>query len=604
MREDDKRIYVTLDEIVNDVLEKEKQMKEPDEAMVQIGTLAVCVLERALKGDKTFKIFTDYDADGICSAYNLEKTLKALNNTLDVEVICNDRRNSYGLPKDIVKDDNSIYFVLDMGSNELDYIKETLGNDVFVIDHHLIDDEKSRMEFQSNQNFLNLHSLNNDDTQNAQYCTTGLTYRIFEEIKELVNALADIPAEIIERFSDVKLNNTLAVITGIGTATDVVNLMDMNSRNREFVKNAVELINNADETNLDFVLGHTLTLCGIDEYDIFSKTLAYNIGSFLNGAGRMSEVIEQNGADMTYKAITGNERKSDTYFQLERLVKINNERKGLLMSLQSEDFYKTMEKERTKDSGIFIYLVKENIPSSIAGLLSARLSEATDKACICLVYDEKKGYYAGSGRNSQNNHSLKNFLDKYVGDMDIDYGGHHDAVGISRIEEKDIAEFCTRIDNNALEIYNPEKKIVVLDITPAELEKPETFEKFKMLEPIGQGVYIPPIEISGAEVYANGRIKNNEHWKDVKFSKKNTGTSKYVAVKDWNYSSANYPVENGEIRLLAKPELHTYKGNCSIALNINVNREFDKERGLVVNKTNRNNTSKGTNQYDMSEQLV
>ena len=70
-------------------------------------------------------------------------------------------------------------------------------------------------------------------------------------------------------------------------------------------------------------------------------------------------------------------------------------------------------------------------------MIAGRLEEAIDKAVI--VLSKKGDTYTGSGRNIETNEtSLKDFIDSIVQgheeELGIIYGGHKDAIGISRLD--------------------------------------------------------------------------------------------------------------------------------------------------------------------------
>lgn len=278
----------------------------------------------------------------------MQKTLKSIRPDKDVEVICNDRRNSYGVPKDVQKEDDTKYIILDMGSNEMDYIKSVLGDDTFVIDRHLIEEAHIRDKFTLSPNLIDPHSLHNgDDKDNARYCTTGIAYRIYQTCRD----------NIREFQFDEKQDNTAAITACIGTVGDAVNLMDMNSYNRAIVKDGMNRIDNATEDNLDYQVGYMLRKNGISDVNTNTTKLAFNIVSYINAASRMSDYMDRNGAQRSFNALTGDEREPDTYFEPDGFIEVNSEKKKLCSKLLH----------------------------SLTGIMSGRIAEATDKAAIFFV---------------------------------------------------------------------------------------------------------------------------------------------------------------------------------------------------------------------------
>lgn len=540
---------VTLDDLIAVVHTKEAATQEPTEVTAKIGEVSKLIEGAAMSTDR-LKILTDYDADGICSAYIMEKTIKSVNPDADIEVICNDRRNPYGVPKDISAEENTRYIVLDMGSNELDYIRNTFGVDTIILDHHIIEDDEARKAFINDNTLLNPHSMADKDGDSAKYCATGLAYRVYQTVSETNK----------EFQHDVKQDNTVAIMACIGTVTDMVDVLDTKSNNREIIKNGLKLIDNADETNTNFVIGHMLAQCGIGKEDVTAHQIAFNVGAFINSASRMSEITQENGAMKMYNAISGNEHSARTYFEISSLVRLNSERKNYVQNMQDENYHGFIEQHRfNDDKNIAVFLLDDNTPSAFCGLMAGKLTESTGKAVICLTYNEESGLWSGSGRNSENMTSLKRFIDNVVNTPDMEnvnikYGGHNDAIGISGLDN--LVKFATALDNHSKLLQKKDNERIVLKIDASEIGSQETLQKLQALEPTGTGFKLPPVIIEGKELRKNqGFLKGHKDWKKISIK------DLPVQVNDWSYSPDIYPQDKkGNIKLLADISIGTYGG--------------------------------------------
>lgn len=540
---------VTLDDLIAEVHTKEAATQEPTEVTAKIGEVSKLIEGAAMSTDR-LKILTDYDADGICSAYIMEKTIKSVNPDADIEVICNDRRNPYGVPKDISAEENTRYIVLDMGSNELDYIRNTFGVDTIILDHHIIEDDEARKAFINDNTLLNPHSMADKDGDSAKYCATGLAYRVYQTVSETNK----------EFQHDVKQDNTVAIMACIGTVTDMVDVLDTKSNNREIIKNGLKLIDNADETNTNFVIGHMLAQCGIGKEDVTAHQIAFNVGAFINSASRMSEITQENGAMKMYNAISGNEHSARTYFEISSLVRLNSERKNYVQNMQDENYHGFIEQHRfNDDKNIAVFLLDDNTPSAFCGLMAGKLTESTGKAVICLTYNEESGLWSGSGRNSENMTSLKRFIDNVVNTPDMEnvnikYGGHNDAIGILGLDN--LVKFATALDNHSKLLQKKDNERIVLKIDASEIGSQETLQKLQALEPTGTGFKLPPVIIEGKELRKNqGFLKGHKDWKKISIK------DLPVQVNDWSYSPDIYPQDKkGNIKLLADISIGTYGG--------------------------------------------
>lgn len=573
---------ITLDEMLADVQAQEALIHEPDEAYMMLTHGMEEVAEAARSGKVA--ILSDYDADGICSAYIMEHLVKAMNPECEVTVRINDRRGSYGLSPDVQGDSESRYIVCDMGSNQLNLARERLGESVIIIDHHLIEDDAVAKEFQKDHRLINPHAFHKDDSQNAQYCATGLAYRLFQ-IAENVQALQE---------TNEKLSNTMAVMACIGTATDMVDVLDINSYNRDILKNGLKAIDNADENNLDFVIGNMLAKHKIND-GVTAHQLAFNVGAFLNSASRMSEVINENGAALMYDMLTSDASDFRTYKKMEQLMEWNADRKALISQLTNDPEYQafvTAQRygEQAQDN-IGVYQLPDNVPAAFAGLIAGKLSEATDKAIICLTYSESRGTYTGSGRNAESNEtSLMDFMRAALQDspVEIKYGGHEEALGISSLN--DIEGFKKAVeDAKDLMVAKTFDDRTVLKISPAELSSPDTLQKVLALEPTGIGLQIPSVEIRGIEQYRDKLfLKDNPQWKTVRIkdteAKGEDGKPTVTDVKDWSYSPESYPQtgkKNNEIALIAELGISDFRG-IHLELTVKPDRAFDAERAKEV----------------------
>lgn len=558
---------ITLDELIAELKVKEAVSAEPSEFTEMLAQTAEELYNVALQTGKV-KILTDYDSDGIWSAYILEKTLRAVNPDMDLDVICNDRRNHYGVPKGLAADKDASYIIMDMGSNELPYIHETFGKDTIVIDHHLIEDEADKEMIRQNPKLLNAYSL---DTS-PEYCTAGLAKRLFDMFAEYAAEIQSLQKNAPEKW--VKLNNSVSIAGAIGTIGDVVNLNDVHSYNRTIVKEGIEKINEADESNIDYMLGYFLTQCGVDTQALLAEDIAFRIVPVCN-VSRMDSIVGAANAQKVFEALTGDESDPYPYFLAQKMVALNEDRKELVKQLQDERYNAYLDAERSKDSRICVYILDENNPaatSSMCGLIAGKIAEATDKACIVLV-KQKDGTYSGSGRNGKDNAiGIKEFVDGVVkvsgSDFTIAYGGHVQAIGISKLDN--VQAFLDAVESHQHEMKSNTEEKIMLKITIPELNDPETLDKVKTLEPTGAGLKIPEASISG-KLVSSRSIGKNPNWKRLVIE--DTETKEQVAVTCWNREWEFYQKnKDGNITIPVNIGLNQYQG-----IHVECTASFDRD---------------------------
>ena len=573
--------YITIDEFTERVRTKEKDMDEAFATTQMIQQTSIEVMSAAASGK--VRILTDYDADGICSGYIMYRTIKALNSRCDVEVECNDRRGSYGLSPDIQGNPECQYIVLDMGSNQLPLARERLGENVIIIDHHPIEDERISNAFKSqnatlhNTCLCNPHAINIDDSQNAQYCATGLCYRIYEEAKNISKT------QNLYFRTNRKQENSISIMAGIGTISDVVALMYANSNNRAIVKKAMQLINNADENNIDQNIGYLLTDAGIGLKDVTAKNVAFKVGAYLNAASRMSEVINVNGAQKMLNALLVDN--IDSRWELDELKDINTARKSMLLKLRGKDYYNTIEDYRFgehKDSNVVVYCLPLGTPSAFCGVIAGFIEEAVDKPAYVLAPKKDSDgntFYTGSARNADGYISLTEFMDKINGQgFDCKYGGHRDAMGISRLDN--FPAFMSAVISADSEAKLPfkDKPVERLILSPIEFKSGVLKDKLLQLEPIGQGLELPNIEIEDKIVSSSIKAKN-PNWRTQTMQ---SGLN----ITDWSYSDNSYTQgSDGMTKILCRIELNDY-GGLHPELTVDYKRDFISENERNLSKSN------------------
>lgn len=547
---------VTLEELYQKTEQLNEKAKTTDIEAFAVRMKIEDTAERiadAAGNSGSVAILTDYDADGICSAYIMQKTLQGINPDLQVDVVCNDRRGAYGVPSFVVPNLDTQYIILDMGSNELDSIREKFGRNTFVIDHHLINRELDRNRFMFDATLLNPHCVNEDDSLNADYCATGLAYRIYTELAEKYPAL-----------SEQKLQNTIQAVACIGTITDMVNVADEFSQNRFIIQQGLDVIHHADRSNIDETLYYVLEQTGVLNENTTAKDIAFNTGSFINSASRMSSVIQENGAMLMYQALTG----TDTG-KIDELLALNQQRKEMVKEIQDERYHVFLQQERFSDNKIAVYIA-DNIPSAFCGLVAGKLAEATDKAIICLSWHDDTQTFSGSGRNAAGQSSLKEFIDNVTASpeaegLQIQYGGHTDAIGISGLNDAEL--LINAIKAHEQEMTRTENELTVLKLSVAEMLHPETVKDLQMLEPFGTGFKLPPVMLEGT--LSNARtLAGNESWKSFKLT---DAEQKSVKITDWSFAYEKYPLDiQNQAKFLAELSISNFRGThieCSAVWN-------------------------------------
>ena len=521
-------------------------------------------------------IVTDYDADGICSAFIIEKALRLINPQGDIEVICNDRRNGYGVPKDLEAVEGRTYVILDMGSNEKDYIYSKFGENTFIADHHIIDNSDTAFEFSNsaNKRLLNLKTIEEIDGTYSDYCTTGLANRIYFVIGHIgeKNGLIKLSPEEVNI-----ITNTVRVMSAIGTVADSVSLEDMHSLNRKIVKVGLDVIDKAaikgiksDYKELNYIepqIGYLLSKSsaskdlGIDGH-CTARDLGMIVAPVINAMSRMSNILNVNGAQIIYNALARpnylpngmpDTRDIDMAINARHLRRVYENR------VKSKEFEEFIEEENNKPTNMALYRLPDDTDPSLCGIVASWITNMTSKAAIAVSFSKNENgeYIAkGSGRNSEYiSSSIKAYLDTISSDLEgFIYGGHYDALGISRMSLKDFDTLAMRIESTSENLLDRKPVIKRLEVTPDELVSSDFLKRLEHYEPNS----LPLAEIEGVATIKHNKFNPNS----VTLELSTSMSSLKASITDDNYDENNYPfLPNGNIRVLTEiyPKTDTVK---------------------------------------------
>lgn len=490
---------------------------------------------RAVRGlRKEVKIFSDYDADGITSAYIVSRIINRMRSDVKVDVEINDRRNAYGLEGE-PKKGNELNIVLDMGSNQLDVILKKLGENSLMIDHHLIEKEEDLEKIKESDKLLNLHLVKEEDS--AQYCTAGLGLRLLEELEEM----GELRSEKGREDDYMRFHNGIAVMSAVGTVADVVNLLDKNSYNRRIVKEGIKLIDEGSEITIDERVAFLLWKANISEHTS-AEEIGFKVGPLLNAPSRMCEIHHFNGGQKLWDAF--NKEDADEFIhEMDFMLRVAENRKTFDQTIKSSEMMKDLINDALmnrsdEDAQIFL-LDDENqvIPKQHAGIFAGYLAECLDKAVVVFVKTkdaEGRESLSGSGRNGKNNaFSLKEFMDKAVerAGVKMKYGGHTNAIGVSELAEEDFPVLEKTVREMSRDL--PRKEMQYETATARELEDPSLLDRLKSLEPFGEGARLPEVRLKGRVAYRK-QISTKKEWQRLRFEFDEENRS--VEITDWNYN--------------------------------------------------------------------
>lgn len=417
----------------------------------------------AVNGGKVH-IFSDYDADGICSALILKKIFP------NAEVHINDRyKNGYSIADDIKVGKFDLIITSDIGSASKDFdtivnYSKVTGVGAFIIDHHEIEEEIMT-------EYPRLLNFKSEKENRPDYCATGLAYKLYEQYY------------LAEDLDDIKELNTVKALACIGTVGDMVNVNNEFDDNREIIKDGFEIINNVDydeNGNLNIDEGIAYLLSDKVSDFVTSHEIAFNVVPILNAGSRVLE--NENGGQFVFDTLAMSPDNPEMYSRIDRMVEINDVRKADCKDIyQSEEFKKAI--QTTDNVCIFI---SDRIKKGYTGLVAGELVKKTGKPSICLA--DCTHSFEGSGRNAEGYPSIldKCKVNEAISNDKYKIGGHKDAMGMT-IPADRIDYFTKQVVSNYKDVV---KETVEKDFFTGDMN----LEQYRSLEPYGTGFPRPFVE--------------------------------------------------------------------------------------------------------------
>ncbi len=366
---------------------------------------AVKRIKQAKENGERVLIYGDYDADGISATAVLYYALKEFGITAFVTVP--EREDGYGLNEERVEYFATEEFVdliitVDCGisdKDKVDFIKNDLGIDVIVTDHHEVPLE------------LPDCTAINPKIKGQEYpfdalCGAGVAFKLATAlIGEEANKYLDFVA--------------------LATVADSMSLTD---ENRDIVVEGLSLIKHkkAHKCFYQLLAGNAYAM-----KDLSARTLAFNVAPKINAAGRMGDAAsalrlflsddDNEIFDLTVKLNVYNSERQDECETLYKQAKQQLEQKGA---------YKNV-----------IMLYNESWKTGFVGIVAARLVEEFNRPVI--LFAGHSGELKGSARSIDGVNIFEAINENK--ELLIEFGGHSQAAGVA-IAKENFERFEDAID--------------------------------------------------------------------------------------------------------------------------------------------------------------
>lgn len=440
-----------------------------------------------IREGKHIRIMGDYDVDGICASYLLQKGIKELGGNVDV-IIPHRMKDGYGLNESLVReayaDKVDTILTCDNGiaaAEQIALAKE-LGMTVVVTDHHEVPYEENG---QGRAYLLPPADAVVDPKQEAclypfkQICGAVIAGKLvkvlwdFEE-KRLRSSgkdgLGEEREQGLSEFQDKKqkLEQELFVFGALATVCDVMELRD---ENRIIVKEGLRLMENTENPGLKALL----MVNGISGKPLSPYHAGFIIGPCMNASGRLDT------AERVLELLSSREE-NEAFTLAGDLKNLNDNRKTMTEQNVKAAIEQVENTSLGKDRVFVLYL--PDCHESLAGIVAGRIREKYGKPVFVLTKAEEG--IKGSGRSIES-YSMYEEMSACK-DLFTRYGGHKMAAGLSLEDEEKAELFRKRLNESCRLTEEDFEKVLHIDVPmPLAYADKAFVRQLSLLEPFGVG---------------------------------------------------------------------------------------------------------------------
>jgi len=494
---------------------------------------AVERLHKAIDQKEKILVFGDYDVDGMSSTAMLVQELNALGSPI-YYYIPNRLIEGYGLSKERVSiahaEGVGLIITVDNGvsCHEEIALASSLGMDTIVCDHH-------EPEGALPPALALVNPKRNDTTYPFRDLSgAGVT------LKLLTGLLGRLPENLD--------------FAALGTVADIVPLVD---ENRILASQGLKMMNG--RTNMSLGLAELFKVSGLDEREINSGNISFQLAPRLNAAGRLG--VGQLGVQLL---LTTSQPLAQ---RLARKLDEENRKRQTIETEILDQALAKIEREFDPQNDFSIVLSDERWHPGVTGIVASKLVERFYRPVILVAMGNQTG--KGSARSIHGFHiyeALRKCQDYLVG-----FGGHTYAAGLT-IEAGRFAEFRSAFENVCGEELSVENlqpvKRADAEVRLSEITR-RLLGQLERLAPHGNANPLPVFVSSGVEVEGSVRVVGTNH---LKFAVRESG--KKLSVIGFKMADCEELVTNAsKIDILYTPQLNTYRGVTSIQLSLRDIRE-------------------------------
>ena len=496
---------------------------------------AVDRILKAIKGNESVVVYSDYDTDGIPGAVLFHDFFKKVGFNNFINYIPHRHDEGFGLHKDAIKEfakeKVDLIITIDCGIADVASVKSAnkLGIDVIITDHHMPGDE-----------IPPAFAIVNPKQEKCAYpekmlCGSGVAFKLIQALIKKGNFDVAVGWE-----------KWLLDMVGIATLSDMVPLT---GENRVFAKYGLMVLRKSPRLGLQMLLKKAKT----DQRFLTEDDIGFTIGPRINAASRMGVPKD------AFKLLSATDI-DQASLMVDHLDKINNERKGIVAAMVKEA--KSHLKNR-EDSGVIVLGNPEWKPS-LLGLVANTLAEEFVKP-VFLWGRDGDGVIKGSCR-SDGVTDLVGLMKNTPDTTFLQFGGHAFSGGFS-VDNKKIHTLGELL-NTAFAQLKSEKKVVEYlvdaELTLDRIDR-ETFKSIDLLSPFGVANEKPLFmfrNVTPTTIKSFGKEKNHLELIFTHKLRNISAISFFSTPEDWGMK------ENVPLTLIAHIEKSMFRAREEIRLRI------------------------------------
>jgi single-stranded-DNA-specific exonuclease len=506
----------------------------PDPDLLPDMAIACSRLEQALVRQEKIAVHGDYDVDGISGCALLVETLRNLGGLVEYHIPLR-MKDGYGLSADAIRQarDSGCELIVSVDCGvtahaEADLVSE-LGIDLIITDHH-----QPPEELPVCLALINPH-LPGSRFPWQELSGVGVAFFLLAGLRRRLRENG-----YFNHHPEPDLRQGLDLVA-LGTIADIVPLGGVN---RILVRAGLQLLEQGVRPGvraLKKVADVKQVSCGV---------VGFRLAPRLNAAGRLED------ATLGVKLLLGDDPR-----QLQELADLldgfNRERQQLEQQTLEQAIEK-LEQQQTNGRHSIV-LADEGWHSGVIGIVASRLVERYHRPTVMIAVEDGLG--KGSCRSISGFHLFQALQD--CAETLQGFGGHAMAAGLSIAAER-LDDFAVVFEKTAKTTLSEDDLLPKIahdgECRLAELNQQQV-EELQTLNPFGAGNPQPTFISCGCQV-VSPRVLGEKH---LKFSVEQQGTRLDCIAFGM---AERFEQLSGEVDLLFKPNINSWRGQDSVQLQI------------------------------------